>query len=85
MHEFIKALSARLGHPGLAARAAQIFDMGMDRGRFRWRRKAKLTAAAGIAIACREAHKADPLRDLAVACLFHVIRLLSGTHGMSSS
>ncbi|THH33010.1 hypothetical protein EUX98_g1215 [Antrodiella citrinella] len=55
----------KLGHPGLAGRAQHILDSAMQRGRYKWGRKAKLTAGAGIAIALREAHKADSIRDIA--------------------
>jgi transcription factor IIIB subunit 2 len=51
---------------GCIDRAKYLFDMAMSRGKLRWGRKAKLTAAAALAIACREDSKADPLRDLAV-------------------
>jgi transcription factor IIIB subunit 2 len=37
----------------------------MTRGRYRWGRKAKLTAGASLAIALRESHKPDSLRDIA--------------------
>jgi transcription factor IIIB subunit 2 len=70
IHEFIKTLAAKLGCPGLADRAENLFNVAMDRGKLRWGRKAKLTAASALAIACREAHRSDPLRELAVALLF---------------
>jgi hypothetical protein len=144
MHEFTRTLVARLGYPGHADRACQIFDVAVHRSNalasiqqedesgdhdygqdfdpgdgigvdnatgsdiaigtsshgggapstnnktkgkakgkpgFRWGRNAKLTAAAAIAIALREAHKADPLRDLAVStvnlCIYVSIEILN--------
>jgi len=65
MHDFIRAVTMKLGNPGLASRAEHIFDSAMEKGRYRWGRKAKLTAGASIAIALREAHKADSIRDIA--------------------
>jgi transcription factor IIIB 90 kDa subunit len=66
IREFIKTLAAKLGHVGCIDRAKYLFDMAMERGKVRWGRKAKLTAASALAIACREDKKADPLRELAV-------------------
>ena len=37
----------------------------MTNGKYRWGRKAKLAAGASIAMALREAHKSDSLRDIA--------------------
>lgn len=66
MHHFIKSITARLGFPGFAVRATGIFDIAMKKGNYRWGRRARLTAGAAIAIALRESHKADSLRDIGV-------------------
>jgi transcription factor IIIB subunit 2 len=75
MHGFIRALAGRLGHPGAIERATFIFDTVMERGELRWGRRAKLAAAASLALALRESELADPLRDLAVRLLLHVCRM----------
>lgn len=68
MHEFIGSLTRNLGSTStsLADRACQLFDVAMTRGGLRWGRKARLTAAAALALAFREAQRSDPLRDIAV-------------------
>lgn len=66
MHEFIRSVTVRLGHPGMATRSIGIFDLVMKKGQYRWGRRARLTAGAAIAIALRESHKADSLRDIGV-------------------
>ncbi|KAI0350082.1 hypothetical protein OH77DRAFT_1593777 [Trametes cingulata] len=65
MHEFIRTLSTRLSNPGITSRAQGIFDQAMTRGHYRWGRRAKLTAGAALAIALRESHKSDSIRDIA--------------------
>ena len=65
MSIFIGSVLSRLNNPGLSPRAEAIFTQAMAKGNYRWGRKAKLTAGASIAIALREAHKPDSLRDIA--------------------
>lgn len=65
MNTFISSILSRLNNPGLSPRVEAIFTQAMARGNYRWGRKAKLTAGASIAIALREAHKSDSLRDIA--------------------
>ncbi|KAI1788476.1 hypothetical protein LXA43DRAFT_1159325 [Ganoderma leucocontextum] len=65
MHEFIRVLATRVSNPGLTPRAQGIFDQAMRLGKYRWGRKAKLTAGAALAIALRESRKSDYLRDIA--------------------
>ncbi|KAI0747668.1 hypothetical protein C8Q80DRAFT_1336730 [Daedaleopsis nitida] len=65
MHEFIRTLAVRLSNPGVTPRAQGIFDQAMRVGQYRWGRKAKLTAGAALAIALRESHKSDAIRDIA--------------------
>ncbi|KAI0373328.1 hypothetical protein BV20DRAFT_805741 [Pilatotrama ljubarskyi] len=65
MHEFIRTLATRLSNPGITSRAQGIFDQAMRRGQYRWGRRAKLTAGAALAIALRESHKSDSIRDIA--------------------
>ncbi|OBZ75422.1 Transcription initiation factor IIB [Grifola frondosa] len=65
MHEFIRSVATQLSSPGLTPRAQGIFDQAMSRGRYRWGRKAKRAAGAAVAIALRETHKSDSLRDIA--------------------
>ncbi|KAF8447472.1 hypothetical protein L210DRAFT_3390192 [Boletus edulis BED1] len=65
MNTFIGSVLSRLNNPGLSPRAEAIFTQAMVKGNYRWGRKAKLTAGAAIAIALREAHKSDSLRDIA--------------------
>ena len=67
MHEFIRTSASRLSSPGITARAQGVFDQAMRLGAFRWGRKAKLTAGASLAIALRESHKSDSVRDIAVS------------------
>ncbi|KAI0328122.1 hypothetical protein GY45DRAFT_1362902 [Cubamyces sp. BRFM 1775] len=67
MHEFIRGLAGRLSNPGVTVRAQAIFDQAMTRGHYRWGRRAKLTAGAALAIALRESHKSDSIRDIADA------------------
>jgi transcription factor IIIB subunit 2 len=69
MHKYTAALASRLGHSGLAARVQLLFDQAMRKGQFRWGRKAKLVAGASMAIALREAHKGETLRDISVRYL----------------
>lgn len=64
MQEFINTISCRLSNPGLTPRAVTIFTQAMNAGQYRWGRKAKLTAAASVAIALRELHKPDSIRDI---------------------
>ncbi|KAF8557346.1 hypothetical protein OG21DRAFT_353630 [Imleria badia] len=65
MRTFMGSVLSRLNNPGLSPRAEAIFTQAMAKGNYRWGRKAKLTAGASIAIALREAHKSDSLRDIA--------------------
>ncbi|KAI6124834.1 hypothetical protein EDD16DRAFT_525249 [Pisolithus croceorrhizus] len=65
MSTFINAVLTRLNNPGLSPRAQAIFAQAMAAGGYRWGRKAKLTAGASMAIALRESHKSDSLRDIA--------------------
>ena len=65
MHEFIRSVSSNLSAPAVSARAIALFSQGMTTGRYRWGRKAKLTAAASVAVALRETHRSDSLRDIA--------------------
>ena len=65
MNTFISSVLSRLNSPGLSPRAQAIFSQAMAKGNYRWGRKAKRAAGASIAIALREAHKSDSLRDIA--------------------
>ncbi|KAI6005469.1 hypothetical protein EDD15DRAFT_2525625 [Pisolithus albus] len=65
MSTFINSVLTRLNNSGLSPRAQAIFAQAMAAGGYRWGRKAKLTAGACIAIALRESHKSDSLRDIA--------------------
>ncbi|KIJ16735.1 hypothetical protein PAXINDRAFT_162390 [Paxillus involutus ATCC 200175] len=65
MSTFINSVLTRLNNPGLSPRAEAIFTQAMSKGQYRWGRKAKLAAGAAIAIALRDAHKSDSLRDIA--------------------
>ncbi|KAG2116702.1 uncharacterized protein F5147DRAFT_353313 [Suillus discolor] len=65
MSIFITSVLTKLQNPGLSPRAEAIFTQAMTKGKYRWGRKAKLTAGASMAIALREAHKSDSLRDIA--------------------
>ncbi|KAF8843634.1 hypothetical protein BDN67DRAFT_896882 [Paxillus ammoniavirescens] len=65
MSTFINSVLTRLNNPGLSPRAEAIFTQAMSKGQYRWGRKAKLAAGASIAIALRDAHKSDSLRDIA--------------------
>lgn len=65
MSIFINSVLAKLKNPGLSPRTETIFTQAMTNGKYRWGRKAKLVAGASMAIALREAHKSDSLRDIA--------------------
>jgi transcription factor IIIB subunit 2 len=65
MSIFITSVMTKLKNPGLSPRAEAIFTQAMTKGKYRWGRKAKLAAGASMAIALREAHKSDSLRDIA--------------------
>ncbi|KAG1803593.1 uncharacterized protein HD556DRAFT_1226547 [Suillus plorans] len=65
MSIFITSVLTKLQNPGLSPRAEAIFTQAMTKGKYRWGRKAKLAAGASMAIALREAHKSDSLRDIA--------------------
>ncbi|KAH9857697.1 hypothetical protein C2E23DRAFT_720181 [Lenzites betulinus] len=65
MHDFIRNLATRLSNPGITSRTQGIFDQAMARGHYRWGRRAKLTSGAALAIALRESHKSDSIRDIA--------------------
>ncbi|KAG1891304.1 hypothetical protein F4604DRAFT_405757 [Suillus subluteus] len=65
MSIFITSVLTKLKNPGLSPRAEAIFTQAMAKGKYRWGRKAKLAAGASMAIALREAHKSDSLRDIA--------------------
>lgn len=67
MHEYVRSLSIQMGAQGAATRAQGIFDQAMQRGKFRWGRRAKLVAGASLGIALREAKKGGSLRDIAVS------------------
>lgn len=62
---FIKSLLATLAVPGLAPRAITLFTQAMSAPNFRWGRKAKLVAAASIALALRDSNRPDSLKDIA--------------------
>ena len=65
MHEFIRSISSNLSAPAVSTRAIALFSQAMSSGRYRWGRKAKLAAAASVAVALRESHRSDSLRDIA--------------------
>jgi len=65
MSIFINSVLTKLKNPGLSPRAETIFTQAMTNGKYRWGRKAKLVAGASMAIALRETHKSDSLRDIA--------------------
>ncbi|KAF9246113.1 hypothetical protein BU15DRAFT_84920 [Melanogaster broomeanus] len=65
MSTFMSSVLTRLNNPGLSPRAEAVFTQAMSKGQYRWGRRAKLAAGASIAIALREAHKSDSLRDIA--------------------
>ncbi|KAI0781321.1 hypothetical protein BD413DRAFT_660284 [Trametes elegans] len=65
MHDFIRTMATRLSNPGITSRAQGVFDQAMTCGRYRWGRRAKLTAGAALAVALRESHKSDSIRDIA--------------------
>ncbi|KAL5533031.1 hypothetical protein ACEPAF_4807 [Sanghuangporus sanghuang] len=65
MREYISALAHRIGHPSLSGRTLFLFELAMERGRFRYGKRARLVAAACLAIALRENHKGETIRDIA--------------------
>ncbi|KAL5511534.1 hypothetical protein ACEPAH_4751 [Sanghuangporus vaninii] len=65
MREYVSALAHRIGHPSLSGRTLFLFELAMERGRFRYGKRARLVAAACLAIALRENHKGETIRDIA--------------------
>jgi transcription factor IIIB subunit 2 len=65
MHDLIQSLASMLSATGAASRAKSLFSQAMARGHFRWGRKARLIAAAALAIALRESQKPDSISDIA--------------------
>ncbi|KAL5529117.1 hypothetical protein ACEPAG_5091 [Sanghuangporus baumii] len=65
MREYISALAHRIGHPSLSSRTLFLFELAMERGRFRYGKRARLVAAACLAIVLRENHKGETLKDIA--------------------
>lgn len=65
MRELVAALASRIGYPALAARAVNIFELAMQKGNFRFGRKARLVAGASLIIALRENQKGETVRDIA--------------------
>src|ERR1700728_1511540 len=66
IHQFIRSIASALSDTAIVERAITLFSQAMATGNYHWGRKAKLTAAAAIAIARRESHKPDSLRTIAV-------------------
>ena len=69
MHQFTVALASRIGHHALATHAVYLFDQAVQKGGFRFGRKARLVAGASLIIALRENKKGETVRDIAV-CFF---------------
>ncbi|KAL5490417.1 hypothetical protein ACEPAI_5250 [Sanghuangporus weigelae] len=65
MREYISALTHRIGHPSMSSRTLFLFELAMEQGRFRYGKRARLVAAACLAIALRENHKGETIRDIA--------------------
>ncbi|KAI5124494.1 hypothetical protein M0805_003021 [Coniferiporia weirii] len=65
MRQYTVALASRIGHPALSTRSLYLFELAMDKGRFRYGRKARLVAGASLAIALREEQKGETIRDIA--------------------
>ena len=49
MREYILALTRRIGYPSLSERTLFLFERAMERGHFRYGRKARLVAGASLA------------------------------------
>ena len=73
MHEYVRSLANSMGTLGAVARAQGLFDQAMQRGKFRWGRRAKLVAGVSVIIAMREAKKGGSLRDVAVGILLSLL------------
>ena len=67
MREYVSTLASRVGHPALFTRSLFVFEQAMERGRYRYGRKARLVAGASLAISLREAHKGETIKDIAVS------------------
>lgn len=66
MRRYIAALAHRVEHPSLSSRTIFLFELAMERGHFRYGRRARLVAAACLAVALRENHLGETLKDIAV-------------------
>ncbi|TFK46425.1 hypothetical protein OE88DRAFT_1729153 [Heliocybe sulcata] len=81
MQKFLHSLASSLGHPGLVRRALTLFNQVREKTpKFRWGHKAKCLAGASLAIALREANKADSLRDIADAASCSDVYLITEPH-----
>ncbi|THH09359.1 hypothetical protein EW145_g2062 [Phellinidium pouzarii] len=65
MRQYTVALASRIGHSSLSTRALYLFELAMQKGAFRYGRKARLVAGACLAIALREGQKGETISDIA--------------------
>ncbi|KAH8117521.1 hypothetical protein DFH11DRAFT_1724511 [Phellopilus nigrolimitatus] len=65
MRQYTEALAKRIGHPALSTRALYLFELAMEKGRFRYGKKARLVSGASLAIALREGQKGETIKDIA--------------------
>ena len=73
MREYVSTLASRVGHPSLFTRSLFVFEQAMERGHYKYGRKARLVAGASLAVALREAHKGETIKDIAVSSTPHFI------------
>lgn len=67
MRQFISSTLQAISQPGLMERTCHLFDLAMQRAKYRWGRQAKLAASACIAIALNESKKGVTMATLSAS------------------
>lgn len=73
MRQYTVALASRIGHSALGTRTLFLSESAMQKGKFRYGRKARLVAGAALAIALRENQKGETMRDIAASLIIGTI------------
>ena len=68
MHSYIASVLRSISHSALTERACHLFDLAMQRAKYRWGRQAKLACGACIVIALNESQKGETVATIAVSC-----------------
>jgi transcription factor IIIB subunit 2 len=67
MHQCLASILRRISQPGLFERSCYLFDLGMQRAKYRWGRRARLCAGACVLIALNEQQKGETAATVAVS------------------